>query len=306
MKFFLAVHGGAGVLERDKLPPAKRARVEEGIGRALQHGREILAAGGHALDAVEAAARELEDYPFFNAGHGSVLNHRGTVEMDAAIADGATRRFGATSLITRLRNPILLARKIMDHSVHRFIAGPAAEDFAVLHGLSLIDNSSLITEERKQQWLQALKEHAVKLDHSAAQKGTIGAVACDSQGRLAAATSTGGMTNKHAGRIGDTPIFGAGTFANGQCAISCTGVGERITDHMVGARIGSLMELRGMPLVTACRTVIEQEMPHDSAGLIAVDASGGHCFALNTRGMYRGFVTDRTAPTFAVFADEEI
>jgi beta-aspartyl-peptidase (threonine type) len=262
---------------------------------------------GAALDAVEAAVRVLEDCPLFNAGRGSVFTAEGTHQMDASIMEGRTRNAGAVSLITGIRNPIALARDVMEKSNHVFLAGDGAMHFAKTLGYTLEEPSYFHNDLRHKQWLDLRDSEAFQLDHSDKKDskfGTVGAVACDVHGNLAAATSTGGMTNKKWGRVGDSPMIGAGTYANNAtCAISCTGSGEFFIRGVVAYDVSCLMEYRGLSVADAAQEVIQNRVLQlgGDGGLIAVDAQGNIAMPFNTEGMYRGFVTSAGKTEIAIY-----
>ncbi len=292
----LVIHGGAG-LERKDVTPQDEAAIRAALTLALEKGHAALAAGKPARDAVTAAITVLEDDPLFNAGKGAVFTHDGKNELDASIMDGATLRAGAVANVHHVKNPILLARAVMEHSPHVMLVGDGAEVFAKEQGIELVDPGYFRTERRWKQLQEALKEDAAggqaMRDPEATTKhfGTIGAVALDAQGHLAAGTSTGGMTNKRFGRIGDSPVVGAGTYANdATCAISCTGHGEFFLRAVVAHDISCLMEYKGMSLEEACNEVIKTKLPKmgGEGGLIAVDAAGNSMFCFNSAGMFRG------------------
>lgn len=291
----LAVHGGAGTIERSKMTAEREQEYRAGIEHALRAGREILDRGGSSLDAVEASVRVLEDDPNFNAGKGSVFTSAGTHEMDAAIMDGKTLSAGAVARLEHVRNPILLARAVMGKSKHVMLVGSGAEEFAKGNGIELVDAKYFFTQHRWEE-LQKAKadaEGGKKFIISEAEShGTVGAVARDTQGNMAAATSTGGTTNKLPGRVGDSPIIGAGTYANNAtCAISCTGDGEFFIRAVVAHQVSALMELRGMPLAEAAeRALADARKLGGTGGLIAVDKSGNVTLPFNTSGMYRGYL----------------
>lgn len=270
-----------------------QAKYELGLREALDKGYGMLAAGASATDAVEAAVASLEDCPLFNAGRGSVFNNRGTHEMDAAIMEGASLAAGAVCGITGIKNPVRAARAVMDRSGHVILAGSGALDFARSVGLVEEPEEYFYTEQRYNQWQQALKDDRVQLDHSDDKDkkyGTVGAVALDAKGNLAAATSTGGLTNKKFGRVGDSPIPGAGTYANNNtCAISCTGVGELFIRSVVAYDISCLMEYRGLSLADACNIVVMDKLVKigGEGGLVAIDALGNIEMPFNSEGMYR-------------------
>lgn len=306
----LVIHGGAGVIKHD-LTPAREKAVRKALTQALQNGYAQLKAGKPALDAVTAAITVLEDDPNFNAGKGAVFTHDGKNELDAAIMDGDTLRAGAVAGVQQIKNPILLARAVMKESSHVMLSGAGAETFAQSVGMPLVDPSYFRTEVRWQQLQKALKEDAVKAPHAdeetAKHFGTVGAVALDSEGHLAAGTSTGGMTDKRWGRIGDSPIIGAGTYANSGCAVSGTGWGEyyirTVAAHSICMRV---TEMR-VPLKRAAAEVINQEIPSmgGNGGAIALDAKGHIAIPFNTDGMYRGWIAADGVPHVAIYGDED-
>lgn len=307
MKFSLAIHGGAGTIDPDKMTPAKEVAYRNGLMQALQAGEKILSGGGTSLDAVEAAVISLENEPLFNAGRGSVFTHDGTHEMDASIMRGDTLEAGAVAGVRGVKNPIQLARSIMEKSQHVLLCRDGAEDFAKSIGLTFENDEYFFDAFRHDQWQDALKENVVKLDHSDEKKfGTVGAVALDIHGNLAAATSTGGMTNKRWGRVGDSPIIGAGTYANNQtCAISCTGHGEFFIRAVVAYDISCLIEYKGMNLQQACDIVVNDKLVKfgGEGGLIAVDVHGNLCLPFNSSGMYRGWLKNDVPPTVRIYKD---
>ncbi|MFZ0872169.1 MAG: isoaspartyl peptidase/L-asparaginase [Rhodanobacter sp.] len=306
----LVIHGGAGVIKRD-MTPAREKAVRAALTLALRDGYAQLKAGKPALDAVTAAIAVLEDDPNFNAGKGSVFSHDGKNEMDAAIMDGNTLRAGSVADVQRIKNPILLARAVMEKSSHVMLAGEGAEAFAQSIGMPLVDPSYFRTEERWQQLQKALKEDAAKQPHADVQTakhfGTVGAVALDSEGHLAAGTSTGGMTDKRWGRIGDSPIIGAGTYANAGCAVSGTGWGEfyirTVAAHEICMKVTQMRE----PLKLAAAEVINQEIPSmgGNGGAIALDSDGHIAIPFNTDGMYRGWIGADGVPHVAIYGDED-
>jgi beta-aspartyl-peptidase (threonine type) len=295
-KFALVIHGGAGTMERGKMTPEKEKEYRSGLANSLKAGYEILKKGGSALDATEAAVRGLEDDPHFNAGKGAVFTSSGTNELDAAIMDGQTLKAGTVAVLRHIRNPITLARMVMEKSPHVMLSGDGAEKFAAENGVELVDQKYFFTQER---WdaLQKMKtaeknRHAALAITDQDRHGTVGAVAVDQNGNLAAATSTGGTTNKHSGRIGDSPIVGGGTYANNAtCAISGTGDGEYFIRATVAHDISALMEYRGMKLDEAAQAVLGKVAKlGGSGGLIGVDKDGNITLPFNTAGMYRGHV----------------
>ena len=288
----IAIHGGAGTILRSSMTPALQQQYETGLQSALDTAYEILENGGSSLDAVEKAVSVLEDFILFNAGRGAVFNNAGSHEMDAAIMNGKTLEAGAVSGISNVRNPVMLARTIMEKSEHVLLTGAGAEQFAKLQGLAFEDDNYFYSEQRYNQWQEALKENIVQLDHTEKKFGTVGAVALDKEGNLAAATSTGGMTNKKFGRMGDSPIIGAGTYANNKtCAISCTGHGELFMRAVVAHDVSCLMEYKGLSLQEACDLVVQDKLVKigGEGGLVAVDAAGNVALPFNSAGMYRGY-----------------
>jgi len=306
----LVIHGGAGVIKRD-MTPAKEKAVRAAMTLALQNGYAQLKAGKPALDAVTAAITVLEDDPNFNAGKGSVFTHDGKNEMDAAIMDGNTLRAGAVADVQRVKNPILLARAVMEHSPHVMLAAEGAEEFAKEQGITLVDPSYFRTEERLQQLQKALKEDAAKQPHAEVETakhfGTVGAVALDVEGHLAAGTSTGGMTDKRWGRIGDSPIIGAGTYANSGCAVSGTGWGEYYIRTVAAHEICMMVTQMRVPLNRAAAQVINQEIPSmgGNGGAIALDTDGHIAIPFNTDGMYRGWIGGDGVAHVAIYGDED-
>lgn len=291
-KIIIAVHGGAGTILRSQMNAEKESVYRKGLEDALNAGYKILEQNGTALDAVTAAVQSLEDFPLFNAGKGSVYTHEGKHEMDASIMRGDTLEAGAVAGVQGLRNPVLAARAVMEKSEHVLLVGKGAEEFAESQGLIFENENYFKVEQRYEQWQQALKEDRVMLDHTEKKFGTVGAVALDAHGNLAASTSTGGMTNKKFNRVGDSPIIGSGTYANNiTCAISCTGHGEFFLRAVVAYDVSCLMEYKGCTLQQACDIVVKDKLVKlgGEGGLIAVDAMGNVCLPFNSDGMYRGY-----------------
>ena len=288
--FSIAIHGGAGTILRSTMTPELQAQYETGLEAALDKGYKILEAGGSSLEAVEGAVVILEDFPLFNAGKGAVFNNVGGHEMDASIMFGEGLEAGAVCGVSHIKNPVKLARAIMEHSGHVILCGEGAEQFAKLQNITFEDDAYFYTEQRYKQWQEALKVDKVQLDHSDKKFGTVGAVALDKYGNLAAATSTGGMTNKKFGRVGDSPIPGAGTYANNNtCAVSCTGHGELFIRSVVGYDISCLIEYKGLSLKEACDLVVYDKLVKmgGEGGLIAIDKHGNIEMPFNSEGMYR-------------------
>ncbi len=290
MKFFLVMHGGAGTIERNQMTPEKEKAYSAGMEAALKAGYDVLQQGGASLDAVEAAIRVLEDNPLFNAGKGAVFTNTGTNELDSSIMEGKTLKAGAVSGLKHIRNPIGLARLVMDKSPHVMLYGEGAEAFGKSVGVSLVDAKYFYTEERWQA-LQKVKATPAPMSDKD-RHGTVGAVALDQAGNLAAGTSTGGMTNKRFGRIGDSPIIGAGTYANNKtCAVSCTGDGEYFIRSGVARDVSALMEYKSLSVQDAAKTALEKVgRLGGTGGLIALDDKGNFATPFNTSGMYRGHV----------------
>ncbi len=306
-KFAIAIHGGAGTIERSLMSFEKEEDYKNGLKAALDAGYQVLNSGGAALDAVEVAVVSLENNPLFNAGRGSVFAHQGNHEMDAAIMRGDTLEAGAVAGIKGTQNPISVARLVMEKSEHVLLAYNGAIEFAKHVGAKFQPDAYFYDEFRHQQFQNALTQGVVQLDHSEGKKfGTVGAVCLDTQGNLAAATSTGGMTNKKWGRIGDSPIVGAGTYANNQtCAISCTGHGEFFLRAVVAYDISCLMEYKGLTLVEACDLVVGKKLMKlgGEGGLIAVDANGNVALPFNSSGMYRAWRTNFTNAEVRIYRD---
>jgi len=303
----LVIHGGAGVIRKD-LTPEKEKLVRADLETALDAGYAVLKNGGSSLDAVVKSIVVLEDSPRFNAGKGAVFTHDGTNELDAAIMDGATLRAGAVASVHRAKNPILLARAVMEKSPTVMLVGDGAEAFARTVGIELVDPSYFRTEERWQQLQEALKAEDAKQTSTlgrAVHYGTVGAVALDKQGHLAAATSTGGMTNKRWGRVGDSPIIGAGTYANAHCAVSATGWGEFYIRATAAHDICARVEYAKQPVAAAANAVVMDVIPKlgGDGGVIALDADGNFAMPFNTDGMYRGWVDRDGKVHVAILAD---
>jgi len=290
-KYALAIHGGAGTMSPEQMTPDIERAVRAGLQRSMDAGQTILRSGGSSLDAVTAAVRVLEDDPVFNAGRGAVFTSAETHEMDAALMDGRTLRAGAVGGVSRIRNPIDLARGVMEKSPHVMLSGQGAEAFARELGLEIVDEKYFHTQQRWQALERVRAARAEPLS-DADRHGTVGAVALDQSGNLAAATSTGGNTNKRPGRIGDSPIIGAGTYANNKtCAVSATGDGEFFVRAVAAHDVSALMEYREMNLGEAARIVIEKVATlGGTGGLIAVDREGNIALPFNTIGMYRGSI----------------
>jgi beta-aspartyl-peptidase (threonine type) len=315
----IAIHGGAGTMSRGAAAAGQEPAYHEALRSVLLPPQQLLAAGGSALEAVTLAVELLENCPLFNAGHGAVFTHDETHELDAAVMDGATLRAGAVACVSHIKHPVRAARAVMEHSEHVLFAGAGAEAFARRHRLEMVDPSYFSTEARREQLQRALAADRAMLDHDAAslsfrapeapleekdKMGTVGAVALDAQGNLAAATSTGGMTNKQPGRVGDSPLIGAGTYAdNATAAISCTGTGEMFIRLAVAYDICARMRYAGLSLEQASALVVQEALPAigGRGGLVAVDRHGNVSMPFNTEGMYRGYAHVGEAAHTAIF-----
>ncbi len=319
MNFGIAIHGGAGTILRSSMTPEKEKLYTDALRNALQKGYAILEKGGSALDAVETAVRSLEDCPLFNAGKGAVFNNAGTHEMDASIMSGKDLSAGAVSLIKHVKNPVSLARTVMEKSEHVFLCGDGAENFAKQMNLEFAGDEYFYDAFRFEQWKKAKETEGSFLDHNVETEdtrhktqdntndkkfGTVGAVALDANGNLAAATSTGGMTNKKFGRVGDSPIIGAGTYANNNtCAISCTGHGELFIRSVVAYDVSALMEYKNLSLREACEKVVMKKLVKigGEGGLIAIDKHGNIELPFNSEGMYRAMKSSGGAEKVEIY-----
>ncbi len=309
--FGIAVHGGAGTILRSLMTPEKEALYIKGLQEAIDAGHKILISGGSSVDAVEAAVMVLENFPLFNAGKGAVFTNKATHEMDASIMDGKTLEAGAVSGISNVQNPVALARVIKDKSGHVFLCGSEAETFAKLMQLPFQPDDYFYEEGRYKQWQEVKDSDGYQLDHKVnsgegKKFGTVGAVALDLHGNIAAATSTGGMTNKRFGRVGDSPMIGAGTYANNHtCAVSCTGHGEYFIRAVVAYDISCLMEYKGYTLKQACDYVVKDKLVKfgGEGGLIAIDISGNIELPFNSEGMYRAYKKGNTDAVIKIYED---
>ena len=320
----LAIHGGAGTMQRANMSAEQEAEYRAKLKEALQAGYQVLEQGGTSLDAVEAAIQLMEESPLFNAGKGAVFTNDGKNELDAAIMDGQTHQAGAVAGISHVKSPIAAARAVMEASPHVMMVGAGAEQFAQEQGLEMVEPSYFFTDKRHQQLEQIKATEKQELDHSGSNKankkqsyldqhfpdrkfGTVGAVAVDKEGNLAAATSTGGMTNKRYGRVGDVPIIGAGTYAdNATAAISATGHGEYFIRSVVAYDITALMKYKGMSLQEAADEVVKKKLVETGGdgGVIAVDAQGNIAMPFNTSGMYRASMDKNGKMYVGIYADE--
>ncbi|NML22129.1 isoaspartyl peptidase/L-asparaginase [Pseudoflavitalea sp. G-6-1-2] len=321
IKPVLVIHGGAGTILKKNMSPEKERAYMEALKAALEKGYSILKNGGSSLDAVEAAVNVMEDDPLFNAGKGAVFTHEGKNELDASIMNGRTLAAGAVAGVTTIRNPITAARAVMEKSSHVMMTGRGAEEFAKQQGLTIVDPSYFYTEDRWQGLQRVKKQDSMKteLDHGNkptsglrqpenrdSKYGTVGAVALDAQGNLAAATSTGGMTNKRFGRVGDSPIIGAGTYAdNNTCAVSCTGWGEYFILLVMAKTVSDMMEFGHFSLEKATNEMVMKRLGAlgGDGGLIAVDKDGHIAMPFNTEGMYRGYIDKDGKVTIKIYKD---
>jgi L-asparaginase / beta-aspartyl-peptidase len=306
--YAIAIHGGAGTLKREQIDGEREAAIRAALDAALDAGGTVLAAGGSSLDAVTAAVAVLEDSPHFNAAHGAVFNAEGVNELDASIMDGHSRAAGAVAGVHRVRNPIRLARAVMEQSPHVMLIGEGAEAFARGAGIELVEPAYFRTEQRWQQLQRARaaeKAAAGPIDNES-YFGTVGAVARDRDGRLAAATSTGGMVNKRWGRVGDSPLIGAGTWADPRCAVSATGWGEYFIRLGVAHDICARVAYRGDSLADAAGSVVMTDVPAlgGDGGVIAIDADGNIALPFNTDGMYRGWIRRDGSRATAIFKED--
>ena len=320
----IAIHGGAGTILKQHMTADKEKAYQEKLNEALMVGYSILEKGGTCLDAVEAAIKIMEDSPLFNAGKGSVFTNAETIEMDASIMDGSNLKAGAIAGVTTIKNPIIAARAVMEKSEHVFLIGKGAEQFAIKEGIETVNPEYFKDENRLQQLRKIKEQEKTILDHDGVKGeinseiefnpeidkdkkyGTVGAVALDKYGNLAAGTSTGGMTNKRYGRVGDAPIIGAGTYANNNtCAVSCTGHGEYFIKNVVAYDISALMEYKGLSLQKAAEWVMNDKLEKQNArgGLIAIDKNGNIAMPFNTSGMYRASIDANGNKTIKIYKD---
>ena len=312
-KYTLVLHGGAGTILKEDMTPELEAAYLKGLEDALAAGYAVLDEGGTAVNAVKATVVVLEDNILFNAGRGSVFTKKGLQEMDAAIMEGATLNAGAVAGVRNVRNPIELAMEVMRHSNHVFLCGKGANDFAIRQGIKLEPDEFFFSQFRYDQWKAIRDSDNYSLDHTRQQVeelmrdkkfGTVGAVACDAAGDIAAATSTGGMTNKKYGRIGDSPLIGAGTYANnGTCAISATGHGEPFIRGVAAYDVSCLMEYKGLSLQQAMHTVVHEKLMklQGEGGMIGVDTQGNGAMIFNSAGMYRAMKSSDGTSEVAIY-----
>jgi beta-aspartyl-peptidase (threonine type) len=313
--FSITIHGGAGTILKEDMTPELEQAYLNGLEDALHAGYAVLEQGGSAVNAVKAAVVVLEDNLLFNAGRGSVFTKKGVQEMDAAIMEGKNREAGAISGVRNVRNPIELAAEVMHNSNHVFLSGKGANDFAIKQGIKLEPDEYFFSQFRYDQWKELRDSDNYSLDHTHQgleelmkdkKFGTVGAAACDSEGNIAAATSTGGMTNKKYGRIGDSPIIGAGTYANNAtCAISCTGHGEPFIRAVAAYDVSAHMEYKGMSLHEAMKEVVHRKLIEieGEGGMIGVDAKGNVSMMFNSAGMYRAMQNSNGEKVVGIYKD---
>jgi beta-aspartyl-peptidase (threonine type) len=313
--FSITIHGGAGTILKEDMTPELEQAYLNGLEDALHAGYAVLEQGGSAVNAVKAAVVVLEDNLLFNAGRGSVFTKKGVQEMDAAIMEGKNREAGAISGVRNVRNPIELAAEVMHNSNHVFLSGKGANDFAIKQGIKLEPDEYFFSQFRYDQWKELRDSDNYSLDHTHQgleelmkdkKFGTVGAAACDSEGNIAAATSTGGMTNKKYGRIGDSPIIGAGTYANNAtCAISCTGHGEPFIRAVAAYDVSAHMEYKGMSLQEAMKEVVHRKLIEieGEGGMIGVDAKGNVSMMFNSAGMYRAMQNSNGEKVVGIYKD---
>jgi beta-aspartyl-peptidase (threonine type) len=314
-KISIAIHGGAGTIVKEDMTVELEKAYRNALKDALDAGYAVLEIGGSAVNAVKAAVVVMEDNALFNAGKGAVFTKKGLNELDAAIMDGSTLNAGAIAGVRNIRNPVELAEEVMLHSGHVFLSGKGANDFAIKQGIKLEPDEYFYSQYRYDQWREIRDSDLYQLDHKADKLvglmkdkkfGTVGAVACDGEGNIAAATSTGGMTNKCFGRIGDSPMIGAGTYANNKtCAISCTGHGEIFIKAVAAYDVSCLMEYKNMTLQQACEEVVLKKLValQGEGGLIGMDAKGNAALVFNSAGMYRGLKNSDGENRIAIYGD---
>jgi len=306
-KFAIAIHGGAGTILKSSMTAEKEMAYTAALQEAIDTGYTALEKGATSLDAVEFAVKSLEDSPLFNAGKGSVFTSDGTHEMDASIMEGNSLKAGAVTMVKGLKNPVTAARLIMEKSEHVFLAGQGAEEFARNLNCEFKEPDYFYDELRYQQWQEIKDTDSFQLDHTVKKDGkfgTVGAVALDKFGNIAAATSTGGMTNKKYGRVGDSPMIGAGNYANNNtCAVSCTGSGEYFIRAVVAYDVSCLMEYKGLSLEQATKEVINKRLLNigGDGGLIAIDVKGNISLTFNTEGMYRASKTSNGSEFIGIY-----
>lgn len=304
-KYGLVIHGGAGTILKKNMSPEKEVEYTQKLNEALKTGYKVLENGGSSLDAVVAAINIMEDSPLFNAGKGAVLTEKGVAELDASIMNGKDLSAGAVAGVRHIKNPINLARLVMEKSPHVMMIGNGAEEFGSQFGIETVDSSYFITEERWKQFLKIKNEQLNKLEKE--KRGTVGCVALDKEGNLAAGTSTGGMMMKKYGRVGDSPIIGAGTYANNEtCAVSATGWGEYFIRLGIARDISALMEYKNLSLNDAADQVIMKKLTKlgGDGGIVAIDKKGNIAMPFNTQGMFRGYKLNNEPTVIKLFKEE--
>jgi beta-aspartyl-peptidase (threonine type) len=312
-RFTIAIHGGAGTILKEDMTPELESAYMQALSEALEAGYAVLEEGGSAINAIKATIVMMEDNVLFNAGKGAVFTKKGLQEMDAAVMDGSTLEAGSVSGVRNVRNPIELAMEVMRSSNHVFLSGKGASDFAIKQGIKLEPDEYFFSQFRYDQWKSIRDSDNYSLDHTHQRLeelmkdkkfGTVGAVACDQKGNIAAATSTGGMTNKKYGRIGDSPIIGCGTYANNRtCGISCTGHGEMFIRAVAAHDVSCLMEYKGLGLQKAMEVVVHEKLKAigGEGGMIGVDGNGQAAFVFNSQGMYRAFRSSDGGRSVAIY-----
>jgi beta-aspartyl-peptidase (threonine type) len=305
-KYAIVIHGGAGTMKKEQMDSVKEKAYIEKLNEALLVGEKMLKKGARGIDVVVKVIQVMEESPLFNAGVGAVFTHDGKVELDASIMDGQYLKAGAVAGITDVKSPIELAYRVMVNSPHVMLTGKGASEFAKKEGLTMVKNKYFYTEERKKALEKALENEKKQIQGEKEKHGTVGCVVLDTYGNLAAGTSTGGMTNKRYGRIGDSPIIGAGTYANNTtCAVSCTGHGEYFIRYVVAFSVSALMEYNGLNLKTASDYIVNQKLVEagGTGGLIAIDKEGNIAMPFNTEGMFRGFLNSTGEKKIAIYKD---
>ncbi|MEN8118138.1 MAG: isoaspartyl peptidase/L-asparaginase [Bacteroidota bacterium] len=303
-KYAIVIHGGAGVMSKDRISEEKREEYKAKLNEALEVGEEMIKNGAAATDVVVEVIKVMEDSPLFNAGKGAVFTHDGINELDASIMEGSTLNAGAVAGVRDIKNPIEAAREVMNNSVHVFLSGEGASEFAKKQELKIVPNKYFYTESRYQSLQRLLKRERERTQKD--NMGTVGCAVLDTRGNLCAGTSTGGMTNKRYGRIGDAPVIGAGTYANNKtCAVSCTGHGEYYIRLSFARDISAMMEYKGLNITDACREEISKLSElKGTGGVIGLDANGNVAMEFNTSGMFRGYIKSTGEREVAIFKDE--
>ncbi|MEN8122908.1 MAG: isoaspartyl peptidase/L-asparaginase [Bacteroidota bacterium] len=305
-EYVIVIHGGAGVIKKENMTDEKEAAYIKKLNEALDTGNEILKNGGTAIATVISVIKVMEDSPLFNAGKGAVFTHNGKNELDVSIMDGKTLNAGAASGVSNVKNPIELAYKIMTKSNHVMLSGEGASQFAKEQGLEIVDPKYFYTEKRWKSLQEVIEREKKKLENEKEKHGTVGCVVLDKYGNLAAGTSTGGMTNKKYGRIGDSPVIGAGTYANNAtCAVSCTGHGEFFIRYVVAYSVSALMEYKSLSLQDAGNEIINNKLKAvgGTGGLVSVDKDGNIAMPFNTPGMFRGFLKSTGEKEVLIYQD---